>query len=116
MITSHPRRHVVLGHRRQPRRAIEHAHGAGDLSARRRARTARLLSGLPLPDIRGDDGDVFYYFGTDLSRYEEGNTEFGGILQTASSSTATSRRPSWSARPTRSSASSCASARARRRR
>jgi len=39
-----------------------------------------LLSGLPLPDIRGTMG-TFYYFGTDLSRYEEGNTEFGGILK-----------------------------------
>ena len=39
-----------------------------------------MLSGLPLPDIRGTMG-TFYYFGTDLSRYEEGNTEFGGILK-----------------------------------
>jgi predicted AlkP superfamily phosphohydrolase/phosphomutase len=39
-----------------------------------------LLSGLPLPDIRGTMG-TFYYFGTDLSRYEEGSTEFGGILK-----------------------------------
>ena len=39
-----------------------------------------LLSGLPLPDIRGTMG-TFSYFGTDLSRYEEGNTEFGGILK-----------------------------------
>ncbi|MEX2270547.1 MAG: alkaline phosphatase family protein [Vicinamibacterales bacterium] len=39
-----------------------------------------LLSGLPLPDIRGTMG-TFYYFGTDLSRYEEGNTEMGGILK-----------------------------------
>src|SRR5213594_3495485 len=39
-----------------------------------------LLSGLPLPDIRGTMG-TFYYFGTDVSRYEEGNTEFGGILK-----------------------------------
>jgi predicted AlkP superfamily phosphohydrolase/phosphomutase len=39
-----------------------------------------LLSGLPLPDIRGTTG-TFYYFATDLSRYEEGNTEFGGILK-----------------------------------
>ena len=38
-----------------------------------------LLAGLPLPDIRGTMG-TFYYFGTDLSRYEEGATEFGGIL------------------------------------
>ena len=37
-----------------------------------------LLSGLPLPDIRGTMG-TFYYFATDLSRYEEGNTEMGGI-------------------------------------
>src|SRR5436190_3154837 len=39
-----------------------------------------MLSGLPLPDIRGMMG-TFYYFATDLSRYEEGNTEFGGILK-----------------------------------
>ena len=39
-----------------------------------------LLSGLPLPDIRGTMG-TFYYYATDLSRYEEGNTEFGGILR-----------------------------------
>lgn len=39
-----------------------------------------MLSGLPLPDIRATMG-TFYYFGTDLSRYEEGNTEFGGILK-----------------------------------
>ena len=39
-----------------------------------------LLSGLPLPDIRGTMG-TFYYFATDLSRYEEGDTEFGGILK-----------------------------------
>ena len=39
-----------------------------------------LLSGLPLPDIRGTMG-TFYYFATDLSRYEEGNTEFGGVLR-----------------------------------
>jgi predicted AlkP superfamily phosphohydrolase/phosphomutase len=38
-----------------------------------------LLSGMPLPDIRGTMG-TFSYFATDLSRYEEGNTEFGGIL------------------------------------
>src|SRR3954454_17235114 len=39
-----------------------------------------LLSGLPLPDIRGTMG-TFHYFATDLNRYEEGNTEFGGILK-----------------------------------
>ena len=39
-----------------------------------------LLSGLPLPDIRGTTG-TFYFFATDLARYEEGNTEFGGILR-----------------------------------
>ncbi len=39
-----------------------------------------LLSGLPLPDIRGTMG-TFYYFATDLSRYEEGDSEFGGILK-----------------------------------
>lgn len=39
-----------------------------------------MLSGLPLPDIRGTVG-TFYYFASDLSRYEEGNTEMGGILK-----------------------------------
>ncbi|MBI2832936.1 MAG: alkaline phosphatase family protein [Acidobacteria bacterium] len=39
-----------------------------------------LLAGLPLPDIRDRMG-TFSYFATDLSRYEEGNTEFGGILK-----------------------------------
>ncbi len=39
-----------------------------------------LLAGLPLPDIRGTMG-TFQYFGTDLSRYEEGNTESGGMLK-----------------------------------
>ena len=39
-----------------------------------------LLSGLPLPDIRGTVG-TFYYFATDVSRHDEGNTEMGGILK-----------------------------------
>jgi predicted AlkP superfamily phosphohydrolase/phosphomutase len=39
-----------------------------------------MLSGLPLPDIRGTMG-TFSYYATDLSRYEEGNTEMGGILR-----------------------------------
>src|SRR3954447_8924365 len=39
-----------------------------------------LLSGLPLPDIRGTMG-TFHYFATDVSRYEEGSTEFGGVLK-----------------------------------
>jgi len=39
-----------------------------------------LLSGLPLPDIRGTIG-TFYYWATDLSSFEEGNTEFGGYLK-----------------------------------
>jgi predicted AlkP superfamily phosphohydrolase/phosphomutase len=39
-----------------------------------------LLSGLPLPDLRGTMG-TFYYFATDLSRYEEADTEMGGILR-----------------------------------
>jgi predicted AlkP superfamily phosphohydrolase/phosphomutase len=39
-----------------------------------------LLSGLPLPDIRRTMG-TFSYYATDLSRYEEGNTEMGGILK-----------------------------------
>jgi predicted AlkP superfamily phosphohydrolase/phosphomutase len=40
----------------------------------------QMLSGLPLPDIRGTMG-TFSYYATDLSRYEEGNTEMGGILK-----------------------------------
>jgi predicted AlkP superfamily phosphohydrolase/phosphomutase len=39
-----------------------------------------MLGGLPLPDLRGTLG-TFYYWATDLSSYEEGNTEFGGILK-----------------------------------
>jgi Uncharacterized conserved protein len=65
-----------------------------------------MLSGLPLPDIRRTMG-TFYYFGTDLSRYEEGNTEFGGILKRLVSR-ATPRRRSSSARRIRSSGSNCA--------
>ena len=42
--------------------------------------SGELLSGLPLPDIRGTMG-TFSYYATDLSRYEEGNTEMGGILR-----------------------------------
>jgi predicted AlkP superfamily phosphohydrolase/phosphomutase len=39
-----------------------------------------MLGGLPLPDVRGSMG-TFYYWATDLSAYEEGNTEFGGFLK-----------------------------------
>ncbi len=39
-----------------------------------------LLGGLPLPDLRGTLG-TFYYWATDLSSFEEGNTEFGGFLR-----------------------------------
>ncbi|HEX7778869.1 MAG TPA: alkaline phosphatase family protein, partial [Vicinamibacterales bacterium] len=39
-----------------------------------------LLSGLPLPDLRGTMG-TFHHFATDVSRYEEGSTEFGGIIK-----------------------------------
>jgi predicted AlkP superfamily phosphohydrolase/phosphomutase len=40
----------------------------------------RLLAGLPLPDIRDTVG-TFSYWATDMSSFEEGNTEFGGILR-----------------------------------
>jgi predicted AlkP superfamily phosphohydrolase/phosphomutase len=40
-----------------------------------------MLSGLPLPDIRGTVG-TFYYWASDLTSWEEGNTEFGGYLKT----------------------------------
>src|SRR5687768_3667153 len=36
-----------------------------------------LLGGLPVPDIRGTMG-TFNYWATDLSSFEEGNSEFGG--------------------------------------
>ncbi len=39
-----------------------------------------MLAGLPLPDIRGTLG-TFYYWATDLSSFEENNTEFGGYLK-----------------------------------
>ncbi|HMD35880.1 MAG TPA: alkaline phosphatase family protein [Vicinamibacterales bacterium] len=39
-----------------------------------------MLSGLPLPDIRGTMG-TFSYYGTDVSRYEAGDTEMGGIIR-----------------------------------
>ncbi|MBI3931873.1 MAG: alkaline phosphatase family protein [Acidobacteria bacterium] len=39
-----------------------------------------LLAGLPLPDIRGTIG-TFSYWATDLSSFEEGNTEMGGYLK-----------------------------------
>ena len=39
-----------------------------------------LLSGLPVPDIRGTVG-TFYYWSTDLSSFEEGSPEFGGYLK-----------------------------------
>lgn len=39
-----------------------------------------LLSGLPLPDLRGTVG-TFYYWSTDLSSFEEGSPEFGGYLK-----------------------------------
>ncbi|MCR4373712.1 MAG: alkaline phosphatase family protein [Acidobacteria bacterium] len=49
-----------------------------------------LLAGLPLPDIRGTMG-TFHYYATDLSRFEEGNTEFGGILKRLAFDGATAR-------------------------
>ncbi|MBK5254823.1 MAG: alkaline phosphatase family protein [Vicinamibacteria bacterium] len=39
-----------------------------------------MLSGLPVPDIRGTIG-TFYYWSTDLSSFEEGSPEFGGYLK-----------------------------------
>jgi predicted AlkP superfamily phosphohydrolase/phosphomutase len=40
-----------------------------------------LLSGLPLPDTRGTIG-TFSYWASDLTSWEEGNTEMGGYLKT----------------------------------
>src|SRR5262245_40694220 len=40
-----------------------------------------MLAGLPLPDMRDTIG-TFYYWATDLTSFEEGNTEFGGYLKT----------------------------------
>ena len=39
-----------------------------------------MLAGLPLPDLRGTLG-TYGYWATDLSRFEEGPTEFGGITR-----------------------------------
>jgi predicted AlkP superfamily phosphohydrolase/phosphomutase len=39
-----------------------------------------MLGGLPLPDLRATMG-TFYYWATDLSSYEENNSEFGGVLK-----------------------------------
>src|SRR4051794_18733594 len=39
-----------------------------------------MMSGLPLSDARGTLG-TFSYWATDLSSFEEGNTEFGGFLK-----------------------------------
>ncbi len=39
-----------------------------------------LLAGLPLPDIRGTMG-TYHYYGTDVSRFEEGDSEMGGIVR-----------------------------------
>ncbi|MFI5177211.1 MAG: alkaline phosphatase family protein, partial [Vicinamibacterales bacterium] len=39
-----------------------------------------LLAGLPTPDVRGTIG-TYSYFASDLSRYEEGNSEMAGILK-----------------------------------
>jgi predicted AlkP superfamily phosphohydrolase/phosphomutase len=40
----------------------------------------RMLSGLPLPDVRGSLG-TFSYWATDLSSFEEGATPFGGMVK-----------------------------------
>ncbi|TAM81904.1 MAG: nucleotide pyrophosphatase [Acidobacteria bacterium] len=39
----------------------------------------KLLAGLGLPDVRGTWG-TFFYFGTDLTSWDVGDTEFGGKL------------------------------------
>lgn len=40
----------------------------------------KLWAGLGVPDVRGTWG-TFFYFGTDVTEQEEGNTEFGGRLE-----------------------------------
>lgn len=40
---------------------------------------SKLLAGLSVPDIRGTWG-TFFYFGTDLTEWDVGDTEFGGKL------------------------------------
>ena len=74
------RRHVVLDARRQGRRQERRPHGAHDLAHRTRSSTARCWAACPSPDIRGTLG-TFSYWATDLSSFEEGNTEFGGYLK-----------------------------------
>ena len=74
------RRHVVLGHGRAGRRAVEPAHRARSPSRPKTSRTANCCPGCRCPTSAARSG-TFYYFATDLSRYEEGNTEMGGILK-----------------------------------
>ncbi len=40
----------------------------------------QILAGLPTPDLRGTLG-TYYYFATDVSRFEEGDTEFLGVVK-----------------------------------
>jgi predicted AlkP superfamily phosphohydrolase/phosphomutase len=40
----------------------------------------KLLAGLSVPDIRGTWG-TFFYFGTDVTPWDEGDTEFGGRIK-----------------------------------
>lgn len=40
----------------------------------------KLWAGLSVPDVRGTWG-TFFYFGTDITKWEEGDTEFGGRLE-----------------------------------
>lgn len=45
-----------------------------------RVADGKLLAGLSVPDIRGTWG-TFFYFGTDITPWDESNTEFGGRLK-----------------------------------
>jgi predicted AlkP superfamily phosphohydrolase/phosphomutase len=42
--------------------------------------SGEMLAGLPVPDVHGTVGS-YSYFATDLSRYQEGNSEMAGILK-----------------------------------
>ena len=79
-LTSIRRRHIVLGHVPGRRGVRSSVLTVPVTFPPENVPNGELLSGLPLPDIRGTMG-TFSYYGSDLNRYEEGDTEMGGLLK-----------------------------------
>ena len=67
-----------MGHRRAGRRPLELLTVPATFPPEP-VPNGELLSGLPLPDLRGTNG-TYFYFATDLEVDEEGPTPFGGLL------------------------------------